>query len=191
LTDDFKNEFGEISVEDLYDSENPLVPGRICGSCMLCCKVMAITELNKRDGIMCSYAIAGKGCTIRENRPRTCRRFFCGWRLDPNLGSLWKPDICGFVLSISQQYSAMMLTVDPARPNAWKVEPYYSRLRDWAARAFEENKRILAMVSGEATIVLPDRDVPLGVLAPDDEIVLSREGSSYRAKVRRKPQAVP
>ena len=35
-------------------------------------------------------------------------------------------------------------------------------------------------------VVLPDRDVPLGVLAPDDEIVLSRQGSGYHAERRRR-----
>jgi hypothetical protein len=178
-------DFAEVSVEDLYDSENPLVPGRTCGSCMLCCKVPRIDELRKPAGVLCSHAVAGKGCTIRETRPTVCRRFFCAWRLDPNLDSIWKPEICGFVLAISLKYGAFIATVDPDRPLAWKAEPYYRRLKQWAERAFPENKRIIAMVAGHATVVLPDRDVPLGVLAPDDEIVLSRPGGRYHAEVRR------
>src|SRR4029077_13058191 len=93
LTDELKNDFAEIPIEDLYESENPLVPGRTCGSCMLCCTVMLVDELNKPAGTTCSYAVAGSGCTTREHRPRSCRRFFCGWRLDPNIDSLWKPSI--------------------------------------------------------------------------------------------------
>ena len=68
---DQRNEFAEIPIEDLYDSENPLVPGRICGSCMLCCKVMIVDELNKPSGTLCRHAVLGKGCFIREQRPRS------------------------------------------------------------------------------------------------------------------------
>ena len=84
MTDELNNDFAEIPLEDLYEFENPLVPGRTCGSCMLCCTVMHVEELNKPSGVTCSYAVAGSGCTIREHRPQACRRFFCGWRLDPN-----------------------------------------------------------------------------------------------------------
>jgi hypothetical protein len=187
LTNDPGNDF-EIPIDDLYESENPLVPGRVCGSCMLCCKVMHVEELNKPSGVPCSYAVAGSGCTIREHRPRSCRRFFCGWRIDPNIDALWKPEICGFVLTISMRYQSLLVMVDPAKPFAWKMQPYHGRLREWAARAFNEDKRIVAMVSGEATVILPDRDLPVGVLGLDDEIILSRAGTGYHAERRRRPQ---
>jgi hypothetical protein len=190
LTNDLKNDFAEIPLEDLYESENPLVPGRTCGTCMLCCTVMQVEELNKPAGITCSYAVAGSGCTIRDQRPRSCRRFFCGWRLDPNIDSLWKPSICGFVLTISLRYQAMLAMVDPARPLAWRVQPYLGRMKEWSARAFMEDKRIVALVAGgEATVLLPDREVPIGVLGPDDEIVLSRIGAAYHAERRWRPQS--
>jgi hypothetical protein len=189
LSDELQNEFAEIPIEDLYDSENPLVPGRICGSCMLCCKVMRVDELNKPSGTMCSYAAPGTGCSIREHRPRSCRTFFCGWRLDPNIDSLWKPEICGFVLTISLRYGAMLVMVDPDRPLAWRTQPYYGRMKEWSGRAFQEDKRIVAMLLGEATVLLPDRDVPLGLLGPDDEIVLSRTGNGYGAEKRRRAGA--
>jgi hypothetical protein len=191
LTNELNNDFAEIPIEDLYESENPLVPGRICGSCMMCCTVMQVDELNKPAGVTCSHAVVGQGCTIRDQRPQACRRFFCGWRLDPNIDSLWKPDIAGFLLTISLRYGAMLVMVDPARPLAWKVQPYYGRLKEWSGRAFNEDKRIVAIVAGgEATVLLPDRDVPIGVLGPDDEIVLSRPGNAYHAE-RRKRSSSP
>jgi hypothetical protein len=186
LTNELKNDLAEIPIEDLYDSENPLVPGRICGSCTMCCTVVGVEELNKPAGVTCSHVVAGKGCAIRDQRPRSCRQFFCGWRLDPNIDSLWKPDISGFVLTISLRYGAMLVMVDPTRPLAWKVQPYYGRLKEWSARAFREDKRIVAVVGSDATVLLPDRDVPVGVLGPDDEIVLSRLGNAYQAERRKR-----
>jgi hypothetical protein len=189
LIDQPDNDFAEIPLEDLYDSENPLVPGRTCGSCMLCCTVMTVDDLNKPSGVPCVHAIAGTGCAIREQRPRPCRQFFCGWRLDPNIDSLWKPSICGFLLTISFRYQSMLVMVDPARPLAWKMQPYYGRMQEWSARAFQENKRIVAIVAGgEATVILPDHDVPIGVLGVNDEIVLSRRGAGYHAEKRPRSQ---
>ncbi len=187
MTDELQNDFAEIPLEDLYESENPLVPGRTCGTCMLCCKVMRVDELSKPSGVLCSHAITGSGCTIREQRPSACRRFFCGWRLDPNIDSLWKPSISGFVLTIALRYGAMLVMVDPARPLAWRMQPYYGRFKEWAPRAFVEDKRIIAIVAGgEATVILPDRDVPIGMLGSDDEIILSRNAMGYHAERRRK-----
>jgi hypothetical protein len=55
----------------------------------------------------------------------------------------------------------------------------------------EENKRIVVMVCGEATVILPDRDVPLGVLGADDAIVLSRTLNGYNAERRLAPRKAP
>ena len=191
MTDQQNNEFAEIPIDDLYDSENPLVPGRLCGSCMLCCKVMIVDELKKPSGVMCSHAVPGQGCAIREHRPRACRTFFCGWRLDPNIDSMWKPEICGFVLTISLRYGAMFVMVDPDRPLAWRMQPYYGRMKEWSGHAFREDKRIVAVCLNEATVLLPDRDVPIGVLHLDDEIVLSRTPEGFNAVKRKRPQGAP
>jgi hypothetical protein len=174
----------------MYDSEAPLVPGRSCGSCTLCCIVLPVSELRKPPSVACAHMVAGKGCAIHANRPASCRHFFCGWRLDPNVDALWKPDICGFVLTVNLYYSALMLLVDPARPLAWRMQPYSGRLKEWAGRAFQDNKRIVALVNGEMTVLLPDRDVPLGALGADDEIILSRDAGGYHAERRsRRPGA--
>ena len=38
---------------------------------------------------------------------------------------------------------------------------------------------------GHITVILPDRDVPIGMIVPGEEIVLWREGSDYCAALRR------
>jgi hypothetical protein len=82
----------------------------------------------------------------------------------------------------------MLIMVDPARPLAWKMQPYYGRLKEWSGRAFVEDKRIVAVVAGgESTVILPDRDVPIGVLGPNDMILLGRRGLAYHAEKRERP----
>ena len=46
-----------------------LVPGRACGTCMMCCKVPYIKEFEKPAGVWCRHAVPGKGCGIYESRP--------------------------------------------------------------------------------------------------------------------------
>ena len=162
-----------------------LVPGRNCGTCSLCCKVYSIAELNKPAGQWCPHLARGPGCTIYKSRPQDCRQFFCAWRLDPSLGPEWKPEVSRFVLSADPRYQALTVTVDPGAPLAWKREPYYSRLKSFSTRFFAENKRFLVNVRGHTNIVLPDRDVPLGVIVPGEETVTWWEGATYQAMLRR------
>jgi hypothetical protein len=162
-----------------------LVPGRSCGTCSLCCKVYAVTELKKPSGRWCVHSVTGGGCNNHENRPEVCRQFFCSWRLDPNLGPEWKPEVCRFVLSADSKYQALTASVDPGMPLAWKREPYYSVLKKFSEVLFRIDRKVLVCHYGRVTVILPDRDVPLGVVVPGEEIVVWREGSTYGARLRR------
>ncbi len=174
-----------VTMEDWSDSLRQALPGRECGDCAMCCKVFDIAELRKPPGKMCEHAILGEGCSIHADRPKTCRQFFCGWRLDPNLGPEWKPDVSGLTIWIARHYAALMVTVDPDRPDAWKREPYYAFLKNVAGHYVGQGKHLIVMVAGKATILLPDRDQALGALGPGDRIVVAREGRSFKADVLR------
>jgi len=170
------------------DADPALVPGRSCGTCSLCCKVYPVQELDKPAGRWCAHCVPGSGCAVHPDRPRSCRQFFCAWRLDPNLGSEWKPEVCRFVLSTEPAHPALMVMVDPGTPLAWKREPYYSRLKQFSEVAFRQDRKVLVDLRGNITVVLPDREVPIGAIAPGDEIAVWRDGSAYGATLRRGPQ---
>jgi hypothetical protein len=171
------------------DPENPaglnLVPGRSCGTCNLCCKVYAIREIKKPAGQWCTHLMRRSGCKIHDQRPFLCRQFFCSWRLDPNLGPEWKPEVCRFVLSADGAYQALTVTVDPGAPQAWKREPYYSTLKTFSEVFFRQDKKVLVSLNGHITVVLPDRDVPVGLIRPGEEIRIWRNGLTYGAMLRR------
>jgi hypothetical protein len=169
----------------LQDAESALVPGRSCGSCSLCCKVLPVRELDKPAGQWCVHCVPGSGCAAYAARPPSCRRFFCAWRLDPNLGPEWKPEVCRFVLSADPAHRALMVRVDPGMPLAWKREPYYAGLKQLSEISFRQDKKVLVELRGNITVILPDRDVPIGALVPGEEIVVWREGSAYGAAWRR------
>ena len=55
------------------------VPGRSCGTCTLCCKLLQVPEVEKPLGEWCRHCDKGVGCTIYAERPQRCRDFFCGY----------------------------------------------------------------------------------------------------------------
>jgi len=175
----------ELRARGALDNESLLLPDRSCGTCNLCCKVYSIAELNKSAGQWCVHAVRGGGCGNYANRPESCRKFFCSWRFDPNLGPEWKPEISRFVLSTDATLRAMTLTVDPGMPLAWKREPYYSVLKRFSEVFFRLNQKVLANLRGHITVILPDRDVCVGLVSPGDQIDIWREGQVYGATLRR------
>src|SRR5260370_34303074 len=98
---------GELRSPGLQDAAAPLVAGRGCGTCSLCCKVLPVRELDKPAGRWCVHSVRGGGCGVHSSRPQACRQFFCSWRLDPNLGPEWKPEVSPFVLSADPAYQAL------------------------------------------------------------------------------------
>ena len=62
--------------------------------------------------------------------------------------------------------------VDPARPNAWRQEPYYSQIKRWAA-AVAQRAQVIVWQGRSTIAVLPDRDQDLGEVRPDQYIVTS------------------
>src|SRR5215469_2144017 len=143
------------------------VPGRECGSCMMCCKVLDIreTELRKEAGVWCFQAVHGKGCGIYESRPRVCRGFFCHWMINPNLGPEWKPERAKFVLHTGNEKiggQLLILSVDPSFPNAWTKAPYFEMIKKWARDGAAERRLVLVHIGSRHIAVLPDRIVEIG-----------------------------
>ncbi|HLY57275.1 MAG TPA: hypothetical protein VKS60_17050 [Stellaceae bacterium] len=151
-----------------------IVLGRSCGSCTLCCKVLPVPELDKPQGVWCSNCKPGGGCLIHPIRPQVCRGFFCGYLTVDNLGEEWKPERCRFVIMGELDGSRIGIHVDPDRPDAWRREPFYSRFKEWAARAVPIRGQVVVWVQRRITVIFPDRDVDLGILGEDEHVVTTQ-----------------
>lgn len=147
---------------------------RNCGSCTLCCKVLGIAALEKPLGRWCPHCRPGKGCGIYETRPQECRTFHCLWLTESFLGPEWKPDRAKFVLYLEHGGARLVVQADPGAPANWRSEPYYSQIKAWAAAAANEQRQVVVQVNEQLTVVLPDRDVPLGAVRPGERIVTRR-----------------
>jgi hypothetical protein len=159
-------------VEDKRDA--PVLEGRECGSCTLCCRVLGVGKLQKPPGQHCQHCEDNWGCLIYADRPNQCRDFNCGFLLMKDLAEAWRPAISKLIVVPDEEARQMRVHVDPEHPDAWRVSPYYERLKEWARVSVSERMLVVVRIGAEAIVVLPDREVELGILE-DDEIVKVEE----------------
>jgi len=78
--------------------------GRQCGTCVLCCKLLHVVELDKPPGEWCPWLHKKRtrGCSKYTKRPEACREFACLWLKGFFDYKLDRPDMCGVVWSVNE-----------------------------------------------------------------------------------------
>jgi hypothetical protein len=150
---------------------------RQCGDCSLCCKVLGIPELDKPKDQWCPNFLAGTGCRIYTDRPPSCRDFVCRWLTDPAMGPEWKPNVCKLV--IDSRPGLFVVHVDPAVTRPWGAEPYLSALKRLSAQGLTKGVVVMAIERRRTIVILPDREVDLGVIAPEARIAMEPIKTSH------------
>jgi uncharacterized protein len=96
------------------------IPGKTCGACTMCCKVLEIEQFQKPAGQWCSNCIRTGGCAIYAQRPAVCRDFECQWITDRQLPATMRPDRIGTILMDDPDSDEYHAVCDPAKPLAWR-----------------------------------------------------------------------
>jgi hypothetical protein len=129
---------------------------RKCGSCSLCCRLLAVRSLNKPAGVRCSYqrhSDKGECCKVYaklESVSPECRLWSCRWVLD-DAGATRRPDHVHYVIDMMPDFvlfdpedgttptkvPIVQVWVDPKHPDAH---------RDPALRAWLDEGRHIALV---------------------------------------------
>ena len=165
-----------------------LVPGRSCGTCTLCCKLMKVSELDKPSGTWCKHVVQGKGCGIYETRPQSCRAFLCGYLSTESLSDAWYPGRCKIVVSSGER--GITAQIDPSRPDVWREKPFYEQSKSWSRVMSPQGRIMLLRIGARAVVILPDADV--GMVGHNDafflDIMPGPVGPHYR--VRKEAKAV-
>jgi hypothetical protein len=159
-----------------------VVPGRTCGTCTLCCKVIAVADFEKQPGVWCSHCVRSKGCGIYETRPTDCRTFFCEWMLEKGLGPEWKPERSKFALVMGEG-GHVTAFVDPGFPSAWRNAPFLQTFKRLATE-----RVVTIRIGAKVTVVLPDREIDLGAVGPDESVRLD-PGPDGRIEARKVARA--
>lgn len=98
----------------------PAIPGKACGECSVCCKVLEITQFDKKAGLWCEHCGSAGGCGIYATRPDICRDYECLWKGDRGLSARLRPDRVGVVLMEDPDTGRYQAVCDPSKPYAWR-----------------------------------------------------------------------
>jgi hypothetical protein len=155
-----------------------IVEGRGCKDCTLCCKLLGIAALEKPRATWCTHCDVKAGCKIHGAHPAECKDFYCGYLTNAALDERWAPTRSKMVLAYDEVHAPRLsVHVDPARPDAWRKEPYYSQIKRWAVAAAAQRGQVIVWQGRSTIAVLPDRDKDLGEVRPDQFIITStRQG---------------
>ena len=149
----------------------PVVPGRACNSCTMCCWALEIAELGKPEGSHCPHCVKGSGCGIYARRPTVCGEFYCGYLVLPFVHARWFPADCGMMNFPNADLRRLAVLVDPERPDAWQAAPYHADLRQWAVAAEQMGFQVFVAIGRRIIAILPEEDVDLGVFGDNDQLV--------------------
>ena len=109
--------------------------------------------------------------------------------ISKGLGPEWKPETTKFVLFKTAGGRRLTAHVDPGNPNAWRRSPFYENLKAWAKEAAQKSPMHLVdvMIGEHVIVILPDRDVEIGVIPADEMITLepTMTALGMRIEVRR------
>lgn len=154
-----------------------IVPGRSCENCTMCCKVLGIPELQKPRGAVCTHCDWDKGCTIYTQRPQACRAFDCSYLLSPGLGEEWKPTTSHMVLGYVAEADIILVYTDPDHAGVWRQEPYYSRIKKWAAPS-DAGGYVVIWESARVLVLSDTDEFDLGAVREDQIIVRDAQSGS-------------
>jgi hypothetical protein len=153
----------------------PSVPGRAYGTCTLCCKLLTVEAIRKPMNSWCKHCAIGRGCLIYDARPEECRDFYCGFMTLHHLGEEWRPSTSKLMLGIETGGNSIFVHVDPSRPDVWKSEPFYSKLKEWAGNAVPSHGHVIVHIGRQRIVILPNNDVDLGAIGDDEMIVVGEQ----------------
>ena len=156
-----------------------MVPGRGCGDCSLCCKLIRVDAFAKPPGTWCKHCAPGSGgCKIYDGRPDECRNFHCAWLVSPGLGEAWRPSRCKLVLRLEADGRMIAVHVDPSDPAAWRREPFFQTLKQFAINGADtkQKQQVVVYIRNRVIVIFPNKEVEAGTMNPGDHLVVRETG---------------
>ncbi|MFO7854597.1 MAG: hypothetical protein R6V44_05165 [Paracoccaceae bacterium] len=167
-----------------------IVTGRSCEGCAMCCYLLEVEALEKPAARWCAHCAGKRACAIYPDRPQECRDFHCGWLTTEALDERWFPAKARLFLASEHDGMRLTCVVDPARPDAWRKDPYYGLLKGAAKQAARFDGQVCVKVGRRWWVVLPDEDVALGEVG-EDEVIVTEIGTGEDGSRRLKAMTLP
>ena len=87
---------------------------------------------------------------------------------------MWRPSNSKIVLAADADHNRIVAHVDPDRPRAWLKDPFYKTLKEWSIAAMPQDGQVLVCIGRKMIVILPNKDVHLGIVA-DDEVIVTKQ----------------
>lgn len=158
-------------INDPITTTDDLVSGRGCDGCTMCCKLLSVADLDKPRAVWCPHCNKKSGCKIYPSRPEACRVFHCGFLRINDLDERWRPSVSKIVVNFEIAHNRIAIHVDPDRPDAWRVEPFFGTIRKWSSTAERQGGTLAIWTGNRVTVVTPSLVRDLGPVR-DDQFIL-------------------
>ena len=132
---------------------------RTCGECTLCCKALAVTELQKPQAVWCIHCRIGSGCSIYSERPESCRSFSCLYLQSPDIPEEMRPDRLRAVVSFTGDGETPLIHIDPKTPDVYRRGALHTFVEGCRARGLD-----VILVAGERRKLLANYKAPSKLL---------------------------
>ena len=86
----------------------------------------------------------------------------------PAFGDEWRPDRARFLMDAGA--GQIVVCPDVGAPDAWRREPYYSRIKALSSRTTRPFTLVLVRQRGRIIVVFPETEIDLGPEQPGLEI---------------------
>lgn len=125
---------------------------------------MHIEELEKPQGVWCSHAKPGQGCSIHGSHPRSCQTFMCQWLKQPALPESLKPSRSKVVLSTMAGPKGEQLVAycDPSEPTAWRRGDMYKLLKAQTMSPTGQPRMVVVRVDTRWWLLSAESEFDLG-----------------------------
>jgi hypothetical protein len=76
---------------------------------------------------------------------------------------------------VSEDYAnALVIHSDPARPHAWRQEPFCSEIRQWAQAAARTQRQVIVWDGNSKMVISPEEPTGVGERSPSSRADLTR-----------------
>jgi hypothetical protein len=66
------------------------------------------------------------------------------------------------------------LHVDPSDPTAWRRQPYFQQLKQFATKAVDTKQQVVVYIDKRVIVIFPNKEVEVGTMNPGDQLVVKR-----------------
>jgi len=79
-------------------------------------------------------------------------------------------------LRVESDGKLIAVHVDPSDPAAWRREPYFRKLKEFATRGMDAEQQVVVYLRNRVIVIFPNKEVELGTMDPGDHLVVREVG---------------